>query len=92
MKLIPKHIAAAARAQFLLIGRALVRGISQDTFEILLHKWLSIITPLLTNQGFEGKELATAVSDLVQEALGYFDQKDRRKIAASLKVLRVPLN
>jgi hypothetical protein len=55
MKPVPKHLAAAARAQFFLIGRALVHaGISRDTFETLIHEWLAIIAPLLKDSGFEG--------------------------------------
>ena len=56
MKPVPKHVAAAARAQFFLIGRALVHGsINRETFETLIHEWLAIIAPLLKDNGFEKK-------------------------------------
>jgi len=91
-KPVPKHVGAAARAQFFLIGRALVHGaIDRDTFETLIHEWLAIISPLLNDSGFEGKDMTWAVNEILLESLTLFEKEDREKIEAKLKTLRTPL-
>jgi len=92
MKPIPKFIAVAAKAQFYLIGRAIVRGVSQQTFELLLQEWLKINTPLLRDRGFAGKDLTQAVNGLVETCLEGFDRSEQSKISARLKTLRAPMN
>jgi len=90
---VPKHLAAAARAQFFLIGRALVHdSINRDTFETLIHEWLAIIAPLLKDSGFEGTDLTKATGQILLESLLLFDKEDREKIEAKLKTLRTPLS
>lgn len=92
MKPIPKLIAVAAKAQFFLIGRAIVRGISQQTFELLLQEWLKINTPLLRERGLAGKDLTQAVNVLVETCLAGFDREEQSKISARMKTLRASMN
>src|SRR5262249_61180159 len=90
MKPVPKHISAAARAQFFLIGRALVHGIiNRDIFEALIHEWLAIIAPLLKDSGFDGKEVLP-ISRLVARVGPQHRGIERTSLAHPLRPLHSP--
>jgi hypothetical protein len=90
MRAIPKSIAIPAIAQCALINRTILRG--EQVFENLIHEWLTRNTLLLKHEGFVGPELTAAVNALMQDALTFFEMKDRAKIDAKLKTLKVPQN
>jgi len=87
MRPVPKSIAIPAIAQCALINRTILRG--EQAFAILIHEWLARNTLLLKHEGFVGPELTAAVNGLMQDALTFFDVKDRAKIDAKLKTLKV---
>jgi hypothetical protein len=88
-KPIPKSIAILAIAQCSVIFRT--SSTRETRFEIRILEWLRSTSQLLEQAGFKGQELATAMSDLMQDALTLSDPKDRAMIDVILKTLPIPL-
>jgi hypothetical protein len=89
MKPIPKSIAILAIAQCSVIFRT--SSTSEKRFEIEILEWLRRTSQLLKQAGFNGQELAAAISNMMQDALTLSDPKDRTMFDVILKTLPIPL-